>query len=403
MPIKISKARVAVLTNCLSHLNSPALRCLAREVGALRVLVNAPTDSNRPWKSPQDWDELDVVLQRAMTLRSTQRHPLGFSSEGQLHVPYDTVPQLQKFAPDVVISSEMGARTLQALLYTALHRRCKLIIGAALSDHTEQGRSILRRRLRTLIVPRADALLVNGEGGRRYLRQFGVSDERMFTAPYMTDLGLFWGATSRSNAEAHRLLYVGQLIERKGLLPFLRVLCRWAQRNSSREIYFSIVGGGPQKRDILSFTAPPNLKIQLYDAAQNTELPPFFRQSGIFVLPTLADEWGVVVNEAMAASLPVLGSVYSQAVEELIQEGVHGWRFRPADPETIDRAIDRALSTPPDQLNEMRTKAQAAIRRYTPTFLATQIVEAIRYVTQNEPDLNRSGATRNCDTEHSTV
>ena len=356
------------------------------------MLVSTYMESHRPWDP--DWGDLDVVLQRTVTIGNKQRHPTGFTDQGQLHIPCDTILQLQRFAPDVVISAEMGARSLQASMYTALHRGCKLIIGAALSDHTEQGRSILRRWVRTLIVPHADALLVNGEGGRRYLRQFGVRDERMFTAPYMTDLGIFWGAEYRGDAEAYRLLYTGQLVERKGLLPFLRALRLWAQRNSSREINFTIVGDGPQKRDILSFTAPPNLKIQLCDAVQYTDLPPFYRQSGIFVLPTLSDEWGVVVNEAMAAGLPVLGSVYSQAVEELIQDGVHGWSFRPADPEAMYGAIDRALSTPPDRLNEMRTQAQAVIRRYTPTFLATRIVEAIRYVSQKEPDLNGSGTTR---------
>ena len=53
-----------------------------------------------------------------------------------------------------------------------------------------------------------------------------------------------------------------------------------------------------------------------------------YAKASLFAFPTLADEWGVVVNEAMAAGLPVLGSIYSQAVEELVEDGVSGWVFR---------------------------------------------------------------------------
>ena len=53
------------------------------------------------------------------------------------------------------------------------------------------------------------------------------------------------------------------------------------------------------------------------------------RKVGVLVFPTLADEWGLVVNEALAAGVPVLGSLYSQAVEELVRDGENGWTFRP--------------------------------------------------------------------------
>ena len=62
-----------------------------------------------------------------------------------------------------------------------------------------------------------------------------------------------------------------------------------------------------------------------------------YAKASLFAFPTLADEWGVVVNEAMAAGLPVLGSIYSQAVEELVEDGVSGWVFRP---------MNRRKSTP---------------------------------------------------------
>jgi glycosyltransferase involved in cell wall biosynthesis len=104
------------------------------------------------------------------------------------------------------------------------------------------------------------------------------------------------------------------------------------------------------------------------------------RQAGIFVFPTLADEWGLVTNEAMAAGLPVLGSLYSQSVEELVVEGETGWTFLPDRDEEMYSALQRVLTTPVEELEQMRATARKRIRDLTPDFVADQILQAIRYV-----------------------
>ncbi len=72
-----------------------------------------------------------------------------------------------------------------------------------------------------------------------------------------------------------------------------------------------------------------NVKLEFLGVFQYDDLPEIYGSAEVFVLPTLADTWAVVVNEALLAGLPVLGSIYAQAVEELIQEGGTGWNFRP--------------------------------------------------------------------------
>jgi glycosyltransferase involved in cell wall biosynthesis len=98
----------------------------------------------------------------------------------------------------------------------------------------------------------------------------------------------------------------------------------------------------------------------------------------------LADEWGLVVNEAMASGLPVLGSLYSQAVQELVEDGVTGWTFHPDRADEMYTAVDRALSTGEDRLEEMRVSATTRVEYLTPDYLAERILEAIHFV---RPDL----------------
>ena len=108
-------------------------------------------------------------------------------------------------------------------------------------------------------------------------------------------------------------------------------------------------------------------------------MPARYAAAGAMVLPTFADEWGLVVNEALASGLPVLGSVYSSAVEDLVEDGLNGWRFRVDDPEEMYRAIDRCLLTPECELREMRTRARQASLRISPEYVVDRMMAAVLY------------------------
>jgi glycosyltransferase involved in cell wall biosynthesis len=108
-------------------------------------------------------------------------------------------------------------------------------------------------------------------------------------------------------------------------------------------------------------------------------MPARYAEAGIMVLPTFADEWGLVVNEALASGLPVLGSVYSSAVEDLVVNGSNGWLFRPDDPDDMYRAIDACLRTPESVLLEMRSKAREVSLRISPEYVVDSIMAAVLY------------------------
>jgi glycosyltransferase involved in cell wall biosynthesis len=68
---------------------------------------------------------------------------------------------------------------------------------------------------------------------------------------------------------------------------------------------------------------------------QIEELPRFYAHAGCFVHPALEEPWGLVLNEAMAVGLPVLSSNNVGAAEELVEDGVNGWKFDPEDAEQM--------------------------------------------------------------------
>ncbi|HEV3023762.1 MAG TPA: glycosyltransferase family 4 protein, partial [Pirellulales bacterium] len=351
-------AHVVLLTNFIPPYRLPVYSELADRVEKLTILLSTPMEPNRSWQA--EWGSLDVRLQRTCTVRRRWRHTAGFTDTLHIHVPVDTLGQLKRLRPDVIVSAELGSRSLLSTIYARRRPTTPIVLWLTLSDHTEQGRGRLRHALRRWLLARADAAVVNGDSGARYVERFGVDRHSIFRVPYTALPDVFQQLpASRPEEDAHRLLCVGQLIERKGLANFILALADWASLHRERDVSFDLVGSGPLRDDLQSIAVPANLSLRFLGERDYGALAEVYARAGIFAFPTLADEWGLVVNEAMSAGLPVLGSVYSQAVEELCRDGVNGWTFRPDSRQDMIDAIDRALSTPAAQLDRMRVQARA--------------------------------------------
>lgn len=367
--------RVVLLASFIHSYRVPLFEELGKRVNDLHILVSTilrPRD-----RRPAEWSRLDVEVQHRLSVQRVRRHPGGFDEPFAIHVPYDTLWRLLRYRPDVVIAHEMGPRTLQAILYKLLDRRCRVIVWATVSERNERGRGRLRELARRWILRHADAVLVNGASGERYIRGFGVPVARLYHVPYTAATGAPEHPPARREGLPQRLLYVGQLAERKGLRPFVDALSTWAREHPDREMEFRLVGRGPLRDEVASLALPQNLAVRLLDAIPNDQLPDVYAAADVFCFPTLSDEWGVVVNEALTAGVPVLGSVYSQAVEELITDGATGWLFRPDDTSDMRRALDAALSTPRQRLCRMGRRGQLSIRMLSPDRIAGRIAQAV--------------------------
>ena len=204
--------------------------------------------------------------------------------------------------------------------------------------------------------------------------------------PYVIDNGLFLNTgiiEKDKNDFSLDLVYVGQLIERKGLIQFINVLKYLASENIKRLIRFHIGGTGPLLNEIKQISLPENLKIITYGNIEYEDLPSTYSKGDIFVFPTLADEWGVVVNEAMATGIPVLGSIRSQAVEELIENKKTGWTFLPEDLDDMRKALELALSTTYEERRLMGSRAKSVIEKYDCGFASERLKDAVEYVNNN--------------------
>ncbi len=373
---RLSKSHVVLLNNYITPHHLPVYEALQKRVGKLTVLLSTPMEPNRTWKP--NWGSLDVRIQKNITLTRRLKHSYGFQDNNFIHIPYDTLGQLKTINADVIVSYEMGFRTLLSQ-YNSWRRKIPLVMVCNISQHTENQVIFSRRILRSIVKRFASTVTYNGPSCRQYLEEtLQIDPKRLYHVPYASDPAKHYrGPTTRTPAFAHRLLYTSHLNDRKGITPFLEALSRWCDDNPHRNVEFNVAGTGPLRDKLESASRPSNLSVTFHGDCDSEKLANLYRDSGLFVFTTFADEWGMVAEEAWMAGLPVLGSKFAQSFEALVQEGENGWMFQPTSIDQMYNKIDQAMNTTYARLEEMRIRCRETVINRTPESAAQKFAHAI--------------------------
>jgi glycosyltransferase involved in cell wall biosynthesis len=91
---------------------------------------------------------------------------------------------------------------------------------------------------------------------------------------------------------------------------------------------------------------------------QIDEIAAYYGLAGAFVHPAIVEQWGLVINEAMATGLPVVVSRSVGAVEDLVIDGENGYRFDPRDPSAIAKALLRVSAPDADRARMGRSSRE---------------------------------------------
>lgn len=377
IPTSAGQARVVFLVNFLSPNLVEVLREAARGLGQLDILVSVPMEANRNWQV--DNRDLSVITQRTLTKRKLAHHPGGYVEELFVHVPLDTWQQLHRLRPHCIVSLEMGMRSIQSSMFRRLwSRNCRHVLAVYGSERSESGRGWIRRLVRRRLLRAADVVTFNGPSCHRYLVAQGARPERMLPWNYAADpLKPYRGPIQLSPVRPLRLLSVSQLIPRKGMDRAYEALQHWANEHPDVAIEWSIAGTGPQADWFRSLALPANLRLNLLGHCDPDKLQQLYADHPIHFFPTLGDEWGLVVDEALHSGQIVLGSVHSQAVETLIQTGANGWSFDLEMPGSLTSALNALLAIDDHRLLQMREFARQSASERTHVQSGQQFVAAV--------------------------
>jgi glycosyltransferase involved in cell wall biosynthesis len=109
---------------------------------------------------------------------------------------------------------------------------------------------------------------------------------------------------------------------------------------------------------------------------QYEELPAYYAHAGAFIHASTTEQWGLVVNEAMASGLPVLVSNRCGCAADLVKEGENGWTFDPTDEEKM---VELMLKISEDETlrKEMGLRSREIIEEWGPDRFASEVSAAV--------------------------
>lgn len=233
-------------------------------------------------------------------------------------------------------------------------------------------KSALRKPLIGMLYKLCDRLLAIGSANAAFYRAMGVPDSKIFLVPYSVDNDRFIEAanlTERQKAEVRRrygvpgdrpaLLYAAKFTPRKRPFSLLESVLK-LRRKTDRRFTLIMAGSGQLESDLRGFCAEHSLDEVVFPGFVNqSELPPLYAASDIFVLPSEHEPWGLSVNEAMCAALPIVVSREVGCVADLVEDGVNGYTPEAGDIDGLAVALLRLI----EDEGLRRRQGQASLAR----------------------------------------
>lgn len=159
-----------------------------------------------------------------------------------------------------------------------------------------------------------------------------------------------------------KLIYVGRLIEEKGVQTILQSLSRL----KDVDYRFAVVGDGDYREPLQTLAKTLGIEGSVEFLGTRSDVPELLAQADVFVhLPECEEGFGIAVVEAMASGLIcVCGD--RGALPEIVEDGVNGFIIKNSDPETLAGVI-RSISQQPDSAyyGNIRANAVEAAKKFS--------------------------------------
>ena len=346
----------------------------------LHVLETRPTSQEYPW----DFDPSgDYSIHRLSGMPHPEADPPLPDLRRQLQAVLD---QLQ---PQVIVSVGWADRAYQRLLLAAQQRHIPLVIVSD-SRQRDEPRNSAKEWLKCQLLHGYSAALVAGFESRKYLERLGFPRDAIFQPWDVVDNSFFAQGPLQ---EAHQrtiirsapcFLCVSRFVAKKNHLGLLAAYSRYQFEGGGWGL--CLIGAGPLQADLELAIAqlPHPSRVQLHPFQQLSELAASYSEASAFVLASSSDQWGLVVNEAMAAGLPCLVSSGCGCAMDLIEHGRTGWCFDPASYQQLTALMHRCERQSPAARVAMVAAARKRLEAFSLEAFSSGLQQTLVWAVQRQ-------------------
>lgn len=223
-----------------------------------------------------------------------------------------------------------------------------------------------------------DGFLAIGTGNARYYKAMGVPADKIFTMPYTVDNHRFMRVADEGRAQEVRaatrarlgltsdspaILFAAKFDERKRPHDLVEAFAKLQREGVDAQLV--LVGSGvlePRLREMVASNGLLNVTFPGF--VNQRELPKVYAACDVFVLPSQNEPWGLAINEAMCAGLPIVLSEEIGCAEDLVANGINGATFTASNVPQLADAL-RKLVTDADYRQRAGEASRERISRWS--------------------------------------
>jgi glycosyltransferase involved in cell wall biosynthesis len=213
---------------------------------------------------------------------------------------------------------------------------------------------------------------VPGQPQVEYAQKLGFKRQNIETGMYSANFELFNAAYQKlmpvkENNFPHRIIFVGRYIDIKGIKELWEAFTQ-LHHEMPNDWELWCLGKGPLEQHF-----PTHPKIKNIGFVQPSEMEPYLAQTGVFVLPTYDEHWGVVVHEYAIAGYPLILSTKAPAGTAFLRDGINGFYHQPKDVSSLKNVLKKIIQLPDQKLIEMGKESHRLSSAITPDTWADTI------------------------------
>jgi len=371
--------KVAVVFHRLGPYHHARLRAAAK-VCELTAIELSAVDETYAWEK---------VAEAVGFERITLFDDADVAEKSKSDLEVRLVEVLNQISPQVVFINGWSERAALLALSWCRQQHVPCVV---MSDSTEKDEPRIwwREKVKSAIVQQCHAGFVGGAPHLDYLSKLGISRERIFTGYDVVDNDYFASNADKVQTDSDSLRAVmglpdkfflgsNRFISKKNLERLVRAYAAYYEKVGSQAWHLVILGDGELRASIealiseLKLTGP----VLLPGFKQYDELPTWYGLASAFVHASTTEQWGLVVNEAMASGLPVIVSNRCGCSVDLVREGVNGFTFDPYDIGALTALLVK-LSTSGMDLQTMGQASQEIISNWAPRTFADGVISAAK-------------------------
>ena len=298
------------------------------------------------------------------------------------------VRKLEEINPDIVVISGYFYPAMREAARWAKRNGCGTILLSE-SNYYDKKRYFPSEFIKgAWLRKHFDACFVGGARAQLYHEYLGFPPHRIWTGYDVVDNLYF----QRKSLEAKKrlskvkedmglpdkfFLYVGRLSAEKNLERLLKSFAMLSCEPKAKNWHLVITGSGPREKMLREMCIREGMQQIIWTGFQQLDLlPSIYSCASAFVLPSVTEPWGLVVNEAMACGLPILASYRCGSVLDLVKHGENGWIFDPYSEQSMREAMFSA-NEKEDNLPLMGARSLDIIKFFTQETFAVSLADCI--------------------------